>query len=111
MVKIRRQHTSDLEGILIKYGWPHAHYGDCQDVLYKLVGHEVDPVPIPDFDDNDDVNDAIQEIAETQQTNFILICIIVGIPCLLIIAAIIACLCFKQQVVQGCNFIRRVTGG
>ena len=113
MVRIRRQHSNDLKNVIIKYGFPYAPYHECSDVLYDLVGHEVDPVPIPNFDDEDDINvkEALNDLAEAQETNLIVICTAVGVASVLIIVILGYCCCIKTNIVTVLSFARRVTGG
>ena len=71
MVRIKRQRSSDMKAIFIKYGFPFAPYHQCSHILYDLVGHEVDPVPIPQFDDENDVHDALKEIQKLKWAKYV----------------------------------------
>ena len=113
MVQIHREFTSDGD-LIVEYGFPHAKYHECDDVLRRLLGSSatIEPVPIPKFKGNSTIpskiNKVIKAIKAGQQTSKILTGIGIGIGALVFIAFVVGCLYFRANVITVVNMARRI---
>ena len=79
--------------------------------MYKLLGHEVEPVEIPEFDEDDnDIEDAINDMVEKQNTNTILISVAIGVGCLLTIVVVVLCCQCRAKIVFAVTAAKRIVG-